>query len=92
MTVTPASGTVALQHDHLRVDRTTVITVTLVTNATALDGDLHDVVAEHGQPHIEADYSGDSNYLADSASMTVFVMMGGMGGGTRAWSVKLARA
>jgi hypothetical protein len=82
VTVTPASGAVAPTGTiTFKVDGTTVITVTLVANSNGTSSATYTTSSlSMGSHTIEADYSGDSNYLADSTSMTEFVMMGGMGG------------
>jgi hypothetical protein len=83
VTVTPASGSVAPTGTiTFKVDGTTVITVTLVANGNGTSSATYTTSSlSMGSHTIEADYSGDSNYLADSTSMTEFVMMGGRGGG-----------
>jgi hypothetical protein len=75
VTVTPVFGTVAPSGNiTFKVDGTTAVTVTLMANSNGTSTATYTTSSlSVGSHTIEADYSGDSTYLADSTSMTEVV-------------------
>lgn len=84
VTVTPASGTVAPTGNiTFKVDGTTEVTVTLVTNNNGTSTAKYTTSSlSVGSHTIEADYSGDSTYLASPLNVSgLFLPLGQDAGG-----------